>query len=97
MPYSRVPNYTDSIFFFWGSVAFAKGIDKSPAHDRNLEKMLAGKSNEEQLFIVHAWEAGWDAGRAMQRELQMERRCYLNKPPARLWPQRSGSQTKDET
>jgi len=93
---NRGPAQAAAIFHFWGQVAFAKGIDRSPSHDRDLMKAIAGEPNDRQLMIIHAWEAGWDAAREMQRELKLERIPAFHRN-RRLDPGKRSNPEKKET
>ena len=60
-----------------GQVAFAKGIDKSPAFDSALRTAIVGKRSAEQQRLMAAWESGWDAACEMQREIRLDNHSYI--------------------
>ena len=53
MTISTHPDFSDSACYFWGQVAFAKSIDKSPAHDPKLQALLTGKTNRYRSPTTH--------------------------------------------
>ncbi|MDO5631617.1 MAG: hypothetical protein Q4G22_07245 [Paracoccus sp. (in: a-proteobacteria)] len=57
---------------FQGFLAFVRGLDRSPGHDRDLCAALIGLSNDDQVQMVRQWEAGWIAADEMRRELKLE-------------------------
>lgn len=63
--------------FVLGQIAFAIGIDKSPAFDPKLMNAVVGKRSAEQQRQVEAWESGWDAACEMQREIRLENHSYI--------------------
>ena len=63
-----------------GQLAYAKGIDRSPSHDRATRHVFAQEPNEIVLVMLRAWEAGWDEARDSARQLGLERRCALDLP-----------------
>jgi len=67
--------------FAWrGALAFAKGIDRSPSHDRTTALRLKRLPNEIVVPLLRAWEAGWDDAYDRADEIALERRSILEVP-----------------
>lgn len=77
IPYS---NPGERIFHWYGQLAFAKGVDRSPSHDRQAAKRLKGYANVAVLPLIRAWEAGWDDAYDSSMEISLERRSILETP-----------------
>jgi len=63
--------------FILGQIAFAIGMNKSPAFDSCLALAIAGKCSAGQQRLIDEWEAGWDAARRMKRELRLENQKFI--------------------
>lgn len=67
-------------FKWFGQLAYAKGIDRSPTHDRLANKELKKHPNNVVLILLRAWEDGWDDAYDYVSELTLERRSILDAP-----------------
>lgn len=86
------------IFKWRGQIAFAKGIDRSPTHDRYVARSLHKHSNDCALELIRAWEAGWDDAFDYGSQLKIERMSVLEIPrviDARSIPKKHGTSKKD--
>ena len=85
--------------FKWrGQLAFARGIDRSPTHDRQFARMIREFPNELALELLRSWEAGWDDAFDYGTQLRMERMSILEIPrviDARSIPKNHGTSRKD--
>lgn len=67
--------------FRWiGQLAYAKGIDRSPSHDRATRRIYESEPNDVVLAVARAWEAGWDEAEESMMQLALERRSILEMP-----------------
>ena len=67
--------------FRWiGQLAYAKGIDRSPSHDRATRHIYEAEPNDVVLAVARAWEAGWDEAEESMMQLALERRSILEMP-----------------
>ena len=67
--------------FRWiGQLAYAKGIDRSPSHDRATRRVYESEPNDVVLAVARAWEAGWDEAEESMMQLALERRSILEMP-----------------
>jgi hypothetical protein len=71
---------TVRLFRWFGRVAYARGIDRSPSHDVAAWKRAHAHDSERQLTLIHAWEMGWDEARDQAEQLALERRSPLEIP-----------------
>lgn len=67
-------------FRWFGQMAYAKGIDRSPTHDRVANKEMKRFANETVLILLRAWEEGWDDAYEYVAELALERQSVLDAP-----------------
>lgn len=85
--------------FKWrGQLAFARGIDRSPTHDRQVARTIHKYPNELALELLRSWEAGWDDAFDFSTQLRMERMSILEIPrviDARSIPKNQGTSRKD--
>lgn len=74
------PDPVARIFHWYGQLAFAKGIDRSPSHDRQAAQRMKSYANAAVLPLIRAWEAGWDDAYDSSMEISLERRSILETP-----------------
>lgn len=67
-------------FKWYGQLAYAKGIDRSPTHDRMANKELKKLPNDIVIPLLRAWEDGWDEAYDYVAELALERQSVLDAP-----------------
>lgn len=79
-PPSRFPTPDARLFHWFGHLAFAKGIDRSPSHDPQAAKRMKAYPNSCVLLLIRSWEAGWDEAYDSSFELSLERRSILETP-----------------
>lgn len=78
-PISRVER-RDLAYRWQGTLAFAKGIDRSPWHDPMMTTLARFMPARELRAAFAAWDRGWDDALAMSSDLARERTCQLDRP-----------------
>lgn len=67
-------------FRWYGQLAYAKGIDCSPSHDRPTAKLLKQHPNDLVITLIRAWEGGWDDAFHLAQELCLDRQSIIERP-----------------
>lgn len=67
-------------FRWYGQLAYAKGIDCSPSHDRATAKLLRQHPNDLVVTLIRAWEGGWDDALQLAQELCLDRQSIIERP-----------------